>query len=405
MLRCVVSRRENNMKKITVFIVIILLLAACRSKEAEFDVSKTMKGKWVSYISSINGDLILNIYNDGENKKMLMSSEKFELQGIVPFSCELEEDHLKFTMNSDESHRIAIDLKMTETGDLKGNFTQYGNTKDIFFKKISDIPDEYEAPDPFNNMTAEERIHLLKEYSEYEKGGERPLFIVKTGEKLKYEDIINEYGLDEKTKGLEDTALMIALLNWVCDNFNHDGFSGLPENSDISALIEFHQKNDGINCRGLSLILAEILRAYGIDARHVTCMPEEEPFIDCHVVVHAYSAELHQWVMLDPSNRLILMDEEGNYIDLWSLRNSYIDGSKITALNLTGKDIQGSELKYYLEYMAKNTFRFEMDSVFDYASDGMQNKTIYNLIPKGYKTIRRGATAITDPEYFWALPE
>lgn len=393
------------MKKIAALAVMILLLTACRSKKAEFDVSKTMEGKWVSYISSINGDLILNIYNDSENKKMLISSEKFELQGIFPFSYELEEGGLKFTINSDESKRIAIDLKMDETGDLKGSFTQSGKTQNVFFKKISDIPDEYEAADPFNNKTAEERIYLLKEYSEYEKGGEKPLFTVKTGEKSKYEDIINKYDLEEKTKGLEDTALMIALLNWVCDNFNHDGSSGLPGNPDISSLIEFHQRNGGINCRGLSIILAEILRAYGIDARHITCMPEEEPFIDCHVVVHAYSEELNQWIMLDPSNRIILIDEEGNYIDLPTLRKSYIDESKITALNLTGKDMQDSELKYYLGYMAKNTFRFEMDSIFDYASDGLQNKIKYNLIPKGYDTIRRGATAITDPEYFWALPE
>ncbi len=50
--------------------------------------------------------------------------------------------------------------------------------------------------------------------------------------------------------------------------------------------MQFADENEGItNCRGLSLILAQLIRAYNIKAFHITCMPYEEPFSDCHVIV------------------------------------------------------------------------------------------------------------------------
>ena len=68
-------------------------------------------------------------------------------------------------------------------------------------------------------------------------------------------------------------------------------------------------------------MLVSLLRLNGVKAQHITCMPYEEPFEDCHVVVDCL-LPTGKRIMLDPTWRLYLMDKNGEYISLPELRGS-----------------------------------------------------------------------------------
>ena len=53
------------------------------------------------------------------------------------------------------------------------------------------------------------------------------------------------------------------------------------------------------NCRLHSILTYELLQAAGIEARFITCMPEDSQDNDCHVVNHVWLPELNKWAMLD----------------------------------------------------------------------------------------------------------
>ena len=81
----------------------------------------------------------------------------------------------------------------------------------------------------------------------------------------------------------------------------------------ITDIIEFCERNDNkTNCRGLAILLASLLRLNGIKAQHITCLPYEDPFDDCHVVVDCLLPSGKR-IMLDPTWRLFLKDKDGEY--------------------------------------------------------------------------------------------
>ncbi len=119
-------------------------------------------------------------------------------------------------------------------------------------------------------------------------------------------------------------SLAFKLLNFVCDHFGHNGTKGLGSGRTMTDLIEFCEKNEyKSNCRGLAILLASLLRLNGIKAQHITWMPYEDPFDDCHVVVDCMLPSGKR-VMLDPTSRLYYKDKNGEYVSLPYLRELLI---------------------------------------------------------------------------------
>ncbi|MCL2376724.1 MAG: transglutaminase-like domain-containing protein, partial [Defluviitaleaceae bacterium] len=210
--------------------------------------------------------------------------------------------------------------------------------------------------------------------------------------------------LDGVTAGLYDVELMIALLNWVCDNFFHDGASEMPTERDAISIIEFMDENPrGINCRGLAILLAELLRLYDIPAKHITGHPMEHPARFVHVVTHAYSRELQQWIMLDPTFRLYLTDADGTYLDLSTLRKAFAQGDEVFPNENAGRNNQPFDMADYKAFMADYMFRFSAGTHFGFgAEDGREGNTQNMLAPVGYYQDPNVTTHNADA--FWARP-
>ncbi len=249
-----------------------------------------------------------------------------------------------------------------------------------------------------------ERKTQLAEYSEYAEDGVEIPFTYELNQRENYEELICEYDLDSLVKGYRDVALMEVLLNWVSSNFKHDGGSGMPEGRDAITLINYCKEYGGINCRGVAVILAEMLRVYGIPAKHITCIPKEAEFDECHVVVHAYSEELKQWIMLDPTYKLILQDKNGNYVSLPMFRNSLVNDIELKANENAGRNGGAFNLDNYRRYMTKNVFRFTSATNFYFGAENGKYGNVENmLVPLNY-TDDKSERNTSSESAFWATP-
>lgn len=252
----------------------------------------------------------------------------------------------------------------------------------------------------------EKRIDVLRKFSTYDAD---PIKAKRTTQMVlnnKPSPILSKYNYsDYCNKEFEnEDDIVFSLLDFVCDNFKHAPCAVLPNNHSLENIIRACEKNElKTNCRGLSLILAELLRMNGIKARHVTCMPYEEPFVDCHVVVDCIMPSGAR-VTLDPTFRLYLMDENGSYVSIPEFRKGIIEGKDF--IPNTTASYNGGKFNFddYKEYMSKNLVRFETNYILN---DSLSDNMFYSvcLAPSGYSTkghINRGRY-ITDPESFWEL--
>ena len=235
------------------------------------------------------------------------------------------------------------------------------------------------------NITYSQRIAQLNAYPDFADDGTYITFTFDLNRRDLYADLIAEFGLDEITAGHEDVALMRVLLNWVSNNFPHHGNSGMPVNRDAMSIIGYVRENPrGINCRGLAILLAEVLRLYGIEAKHITVMAPEDGH-PVHVVTHAFSRELQQWIMLDPTYGIYLTDENGNFMNLYTLRRAFAAGDTLFANADAGHNNRRFSMREFRQFTACYLFRFSTGTHFGFGSEhGDDDNLRLMLVPVGF---------------------
>lgn len=256
------------------------------------------------------------------------------------------------------------------------------------------------------SVPEEARLEILKKYGEYDDCAETKkysaVFVLnndapKILQKYDYSKYFNR-----RFENPDD--IVFAALDFVCDNFNHAGDVRLPKGRSMAEIIKASEKiGKKTNCRGLSLILAELLRMNGIKARHITCKPYEEPFSDCHVVVDCLMPSGAR-IMLDPTHRLYFTDDDGKYVSIERLREGIIRGEDFCPN--PNASYNGGKFDYadYKEYMTKNLLRFAANFNLD---DSKADKPAFaiELIPKGYSTdgFSKKVKFVTDSVSFWDI--
>ena len=230
----------------------------------------------------------INIF-DETPPRMKMSFTSSGYYNFEP-NCVYEKDGYFCYEINDEYYRMVYHVKFAD-GCLEGYYTQHGKGTPVKYTKISDTPEDapqrYEPTEIFVPNTEETRFDILTKYAEYDRSREygSSMDFVLGGDTPA---VLEKYGYSNYIEGLDSSSdeLVFKLLDFVCDHFGHNGTKGLGSGRTITDLIEFCESNDGkSNCKGLAILLASVLRLNGIKAQHITCMPYEEPFDDCHVVV------------------------------------------------------------------------------------------------------------------------
>ncbi len=250
------------------------------------------------------------------------------------------------------------------------------------------------------------RIEILREYKEYDADHEE----IRYGYSFKMNNevpkLLEKYNFSEYMKGIspESDDFVFRLLSFVGEHFRHNSEISLPHNHTIVDIIEAYEQNGKkTNCRGLSLILAELLRINGIKARHVTCKPFEEPFNDCHVVVDCILPSGKR-IMLDPTMRLYLKNKQGEFISIERFREGLIEGEQFFENKEASYNGGKFDRVWYMEYMSKNLFRFSVS--LDNADVRREDeRREVELIPRDYKIegFPRWKVFVYNPSSFWKI--
>ena len=290
-------------------------------------MDKRLIGKW--YKEDM-GETI-NIF-DEMPLRMKMSSTSSGCYNFEP-NCVYEKDgYLCYEIN-DEYYRMVYHIKFSD-GNLEGYYTQHGKETPIKYTRVSDTPEDapykFIPTEVYVPNTEETRFEILTKYAEYDRSREYGSFVafILGGD---VPAILEKYDYSKYINGLDNLSdeLAFKLLDFVCDHFGHNGTGGSGNGRTIEKLITFCEGNDNkTNCRGLAILLASLLRLNGIKAQHITCMPYEDPYEDCHVVVDCLLPSGKR-IMLDPTWRLFLKDKNGEYVSLPRLRELLLSDEPI----------------------------------------------------------------------------
>ena len=230
---------------------------------------------------------------------------------------------------------------------------------------------------------------------------------------VRAKEIRDYFNLDSLYDADADTwTKALAIGSFVASHVPHDNQKEWPEHVDAIGLWEY-TKNvaPAFNCRLHSLLAFELFLAAGIDARYVTCLPEDREDNDCHVVNEVWLPELGKWAMVDTDmGGHYFSDVDDVPLSLKEIRDHYISGEKMILYPQFRKD--GKKKRDHRAYMAKNTYWFYCwETLSFYQEDGdARGREIgraIHLVPPGFEPfIYYDAQVITtDADRFWAPPQ
>ena len=215
------------------------------------------------------------------------------------------------------------------------------------------------------------------------------------------------YQLDQIAGAGSDFEKAKNLLKWVQVELRHDGSGVLPAQHDALTLISSAKSSgQGLNCRGMAIVLAETLLSVGIPARYVELNPRDFS-TESHVVTQAYLAELDKWVFFDPTYGAYFLNAAGQPLSLDEIRASLISGEPLFTnpeINYNGGPVDVD----YLNYLAKNLYHLASPQVSAFGIDTAPARTMVVLNPAGDHSERRNPfqahLTLHNPEVFWAKP-
>ena len=208
--------------------------------------------------------------------------------------------------------------------------------------------------------------------------------------------LFNEYKLYLLKNKESDIYTMLNAMNWTNKIVNHDGNQNFIAIREASSIIE--NQNGKANCRGLAIILCEVLLSLGIKARFVTCLPEEEPYDECHVVCIAFSRNVNKWILLDPTNNLYVKNKSGSFLAIDEFRNSLIANNEIFINENTNWNGSFVSKNQFCDYMIKNLIKFNC-LINYYPSCDQYEKERITLIPLKY--MQNNNSYIKNEMVFW----
>jgi len=269
-------------------------------------------------------------------------------------------------------------------------------------------------------------LSILKkgEIYNFEDDRELPKFTYQSSNSQDLISLRKEYNLDSIAGNGNETSKILNLMHWVHNVVKHDGSSENPKVQNATNIISVCKKeNRGVNWRMMATVLNECYLAIGIKSRHITCMPGEENFDDCHVINMVYSKDLKKWLWIDPTFEAYVMNENGEMLSIQEVRESLVLNKPLVLnpdSNWNNKTKQTKE--HYLEtYMAKNLYRMQCPIISEFNSETTEtgkSVTYIELLPLNYFKQKPDRTEITNsqkeilrinyltnnPNLFWAEP-
>ena len=201
----------------------------------------------------------------------------------------------------------------------------------------------------------------------------------------------------------------LAIGKFVARNIPHDNQKEWPESVNAIGLWEYTKTvAPAFNCRLHAILTFELMLAAGLDAKYITCMPQDAEDNDCHVVNEVWLPELNKWAMIDTDmGGHYVSGIDGTPLSLQEMREHFISGEKMA---IHPGFTRGSTKKdWYYSYMAKNTYWFACWGELSYYQEDYSQVNVirnhyYQLVPAGFEPFGNDQGPTSDPTSFWAPP-
>lgn len=364
--------------------------------------SSEINGEWTAVLED-GTDIALVI--SSSNEEIYLNSEVEKCEGYPVRGVNFSDGKLCFLIPR-KTDDLKFELELVDEKHLSGTYTYYTESKNVTLEKKTKSSMVKQCQTAEFDHSYEELKEMMEEYAQYEKDNMEYTFNYDLNNRDGCEDIIEKYQLDEVTAGKEDVELMEAVLNWECELLDHSS-TNIADDRTLGTLIQ-EGVEDGVNCRGLSLILSQVLRMYGVKAQIISCNPYENISMDCHIVVQAYSEKLGQWIMLDPTYCMMIKDSNGTYVNVQTLRENIMNDVPMTwneTAGYNGATMKEDDFQYYLEYMAKNSCYYGK-FVENYNGSDNEDNIYVLLTSANYQEAQdyqksMGKIVTVDAEHFW----
>ena len=226
---------------------------------------------------------------------------------------------------------------------------------------------------------------------------------------VRAQEIRDYFRLDTLYAADADTwTKALAIGKFVAANIPHDNQRVYPEHVNAIGLWEYTKDvAPAFNCRLHSILTFELMLAAGLDARFVTCLPEDKEDTDCHVVNEVWLPESGKWAMVDTDEKYYVSDMNGIPLSLREIREHIISGEKMMLHPSFEKGV--TKRNEYYSYMAKNTYWFSCWGELSYYQEDLAHEDVIrdhyiNLVPPGFEPFGSGNLTTTDADRFWAAP-
>ncbi len=210
------------------------------------------------------------------------------------------------------------------------------------------------------HISAEKSIEFLRAYSSFNHEQTLPKikFIFENPESNNLILLRKAIGIEKQNNAESEVQLILRLLKWAIEHFDFPGSTLIDrryDDTDWFEVIERAKREKfSLNCRYKSLLFTQILLAYGIKARWVSCLPVESITHERHCVTEVYVNRLNKWIVVDCAFNLIYFDSDGTMLSLIEMRERLINGNRIRFFIKEQK-----YAKYVYDCWMSHIFRFK----------------------------------------------
>ena len=203
------------------------------------------------------------------------------------------------------------------------------------------------------------------------------------------EELKTEFPLDFINDKMEDTEVVLAVMNWVHTRWTHDG-NNSPSKSDAITILKEAKAGENFPCFAYSIVLRDQLTALGYNARTVylkTKDAKNRQSPSGHVATEVYLEDLQKWVFVDAQFNIMpfLNKKPLNAVELQNAINNDYDDFELrsAAAEITSKT---NYIRFVYDYL------YYFDTSLDNRYEAEEKHTVNGkrslmLVPQGAKNL------------------
>ena len=207
-----------------------------------------------------------------------------------------------------------------------------------------------------------------------------------------YPFLLDQYPLQECAQGADDFSTALHVMDWLSAHTYYCGlqFRLIPDRT--PAILKYgcdKSFRHAINCRFKAIAMADCLLALGRKAYPIALIAQKQKGKEkpCHLMVHVYAQELKKWVVFDPSLHTYFLDETGRPLDIFELREQFMEGKtpRFPGYDLNGSDgLQDIYIQSFVKPALTNISTWNDNSMDQRNGMLMQHRKAFDRIPPGF---------------------